>query len=103
MSAHNRDSVDRAFALLQAGRISEAVPILRNYLKGHPNDSEVLHNLGMALSDLGKLDEARRYLHRVRLLQSGSLRQQERWRSANAASGPAMLGDSRSLTRSMTA
>lgn len=62
MSSLGREPVARAFAMLQAGQLAQAVPLLRTYLASHPNDVEVLHNLGMALSDLGKLDEARRYL-----------------------------------------
>ena len=62
MSSLERDPVARALAMLQAGQLAQAVPILKTYLASHSDDVNVLHNLGMALSDLGKLEEARRYL-----------------------------------------
>jgi tetratricopeptide (TPR) repeat protein len=52
----------QALAMLQSGQLARAVPLLKTYVEAHQNDVDALHNLGMALSDLGQLDEARRYL-----------------------------------------
>ena len=62
MSSRELDPVARAFAMLESGQLAQAVSILKTYLEAHSGDADVLYNLGMALSDLGEIDEARRYL-----------------------------------------
>ena len=62
---HGRDPLGRAVSLLQGGRLQEAVPILKSYIDANPTDLEALYNLGMALSDLAQLEEARTYLERA--------------------------------------
>lgn len=51
--------------MLESGQLAQAVPILKTHLEGHSDDADALYNLGMALSDLGKIDEARHYLLRA--------------------------------------
>jgi tetratricopeptide (TPR) repeat protein len=49
---------EHAFKLLRRGDYSAAEPLLRMLLGRNPDDSEILYNLGMMLSDQGKLEEA---------------------------------------------
>jgi Flp pilus assembly protein TadD len=53
-----------AIQLLQKGKLREGVPMLEALLGLHPNDAEILLNLGMALSDLGQLERAIEMLRR---------------------------------------
>ena len=50
---------------LEKGDYAEAVRLMRMLLSQDPNNVSVLHNLGMALSNLGALDEAQRHLQHV--------------------------------------
>ena len=52
------DPLDYAVTLLQNRQHGVAVPILHALLKEDPTSAAILFNLGMAESDLGKLDEA---------------------------------------------
>ena len=52
------DPVEYAVSLLQRGQAPLAVPMLRGLVADRPDDLVVLYNLGMAESDLGRLDEA---------------------------------------------
>ena len=52
------DPFEYAVGLLQKRQHEVAVPILQGLLKSEPNHLGVLFNLGMAESDLGKLDDA---------------------------------------------
>lgn len=52
------DPFEYAVALLQKGKHTLAVPILKSILEKEPGHKGVLFNLGMAESDLGKLDDA---------------------------------------------
>ena len=48
-------SIQGAIRLLQAGRLAEGVPLLEAALLADPGNEDALYNLGMALSDLGRL------------------------------------------------
>ena len=52
------DPFEYAVGLLQKRQHKLAVPILQGLLKDEPSNPGVLFNLGMAQSDLGKLDDA---------------------------------------------
>ena len=65
MTNGGTNQVERAFRMLQAGQLESAVPILKAHVASHPDDLEALHNLGMALSDLARLDEAMEFLHKA--------------------------------------
>src|SRR5437016_557992 len=52
------DPLEFVMALLQTGRIKEAVPFLASMEKTDPDNVQVLYNLGIAYSELGQLDEA---------------------------------------------
>ncbi len=52
------DLVTGCVNLLRKGMHRSAVPLLQAILKERPDEQVVLFNLGMALSDLGQLDEA---------------------------------------------
>jgi tetratricopeptide (TPR) repeat protein len=52
------DPFEYAVELLKKRQLPLAIPILTGLLKERPDDVGVLFNLGMAESDLGKLDEA---------------------------------------------
>ncbi len=52
-------------SLLRGGELQKAVPLLEALLAANPDDADVLYNLGMALSDLGRLSEAKRFLIRA--------------------------------------
>lgn len=62
------DPVGYAVALLQRGQTSVAVPLLRGLLVEQPADPVLLYNLGMAESDLGRLDDA--VVHLAALLEA---------------------------------
>jgi tetratricopeptide (TPR) repeat protein len=57
-----KDPFDYVLDLLQHGELQEAIPILQSFLATDPNDENTLYNLGIALSDLGRIDEAKRHL-----------------------------------------
>lgn len=52
------DPAEYAVALLQRGNAPVAVPLLLGLLADRPEDPVLLYNLGMAESDLGRLDDA---------------------------------------------
>jgi tetratricopeptide (TPR) repeat protein len=52
--------------MLNRGQRAEGVILLRLLLSDQPDNPFILYNLGMALSDAGKLDEAIDYLDRLR-------------------------------------
>jgi tetratricopeptide (TPR) repeat protein len=52
------DALEFVVAMLQSGRIKEAVPYLEAMTKADPRNVQVLYNLGIAYSELGKYDEA---------------------------------------------
>ncbi|GFO53247.1 hypothetical protein GMSM_02540 [Geomonas sp. Red276] len=52
------DHRERGLVLSQQGRFAEAVPELRLALAAHPDDAELLNNLGCALAGGGAHDEA---------------------------------------------
>ena len=52
------DPLDFVMTLLQAGRITEAVPFLESMTNADPGSAQVLYNLGISYSELGQLDEA---------------------------------------------
>jgi tetratricopeptide (TPR) repeat protein len=50
---------------LQQGRRAEGIQLLEMLLSHRPDDPEVLYNLGMALSDAGRLERAEQHLRRA--------------------------------------
>ncbi len=50
---------------LEAGKHAEAIELLEKLRRYQPNDVAVLYNLGVALSDVGKLDKAEQVLGRA--------------------------------------
>jgi tetratricopeptide (TPR) repeat protein len=50
---------------LREGRTAEGIQLLRLVLSRQPDDVNVLYNLGVALSDAGRLDEAVAHLRRA--------------------------------------
>jgi tetratricopeptide (TPR) repeat protein len=56
------DPVEQAVETLKSGDYPRAVQILRVMVRIRPNDAVVRYNLGMALSDLGQLEEASQHL-----------------------------------------
>lgn len=60
-----KDPFGYVIDLLQHGEYDEAVPLLQTFLAANPDDVDTLYNLGMALSDLGDLEEAKRHLSRL--------------------------------------
>ncbi|HVO24337.1 MAG TPA: tetratricopeptide repeat protein [Candidatus Margulisiibacteriota bacterium] len=61
----SRDPLEQVIRRLRQGEYGPAVTLLRLFLSDRPNDVSLLYNLGTALSDMGLLDEAERYLRRV--------------------------------------
>lgn len=61
----SEDPFGYALRLLQRGELSGAVPLLESLLVAAPENAEVLYNLGMAYSDLGRVDEATSLLSQV--------------------------------------
>jgi tetratricopeptide (TPR) repeat protein len=59
------DLLDDAIALLGKRKYSQAIALMTLLLTARPNDVLVLYNMGMALSDSGRLDDA------IRLLKQG--------------------------------
>lgn len=62
----------RVLLLHQDGRSIEAVGPLRRALASNPNWIDCLHHLGLALSDVGQVEQAVSYLERARDLQPRS-------------------------------
>jgi Flp pilus assembly protein TadD len=63
------DIIGAAVKLLRSGNYRSGVPLLQNALANDPNNTVVLFNLGMALSDLGKMTDATTHLSRLVELQ----------------------------------
>ena len=59
------DLLDEAVARLNRGEDTEAVALLNLLKSREPENPAVFYNLGMALSDAGKLEEAERYLRQA--------------------------------------
>ena len=56
---------------LEAGRIAEAIPLLKTRLQLQPDDIESLYNLGMVYSDIQQIEEARVLLSKAIKLDPG--------------------------------
>lgn len=54
--------LDRAVEMCTARKFAEALPLLEELAGNEPKDENVLYNLGMCYSELGKLDESIRTL-----------------------------------------
>jgi Flp pilus assembly protein TadD len=66
------DIVGAAVKLLRSGNYRSGVPLMQNVLVSDPDNTVVLFNLGMALSDLGDLADAITHLNRLVELQPGN-------------------------------
>ena len=64
--ASGQDPLDKVGELLQAGRFTEAVPILATLHFNDPDDAVILYQLGVCHSALGQFDQA--VLHLEKLL-----------------------------------
>ena len=69
--ADRPDPLDVALAKLESGQHREAVRLLEVIRFQQPQRSAVFYNLGMALSDLGRLDSAVRHLRTALALSPG--------------------------------
>jgi tetratricopeptide (TPR) repeat protein len=65
------DVLDQVVAKLQRGETAGAIILLELFLADQPSSLPILYNLGMALSDAGRLDEAERHLHRALEIEPG--------------------------------
>jgi tetratricopeptide (TPR) repeat protein len=63
--AVSKNPFDYVLKLLQSGEYQKAVPLLETFLDADPDDVDTLYNLGMALSDMGRLEEAKKHLSRA--------------------------------------
>lgn len=59
------DPMDQIVGKLQRGDRAGAVTLLQLLLSDRPQDVTIFYNLGMALSDVGRLSEAEQYLRRA--------------------------------------
>jgi tetratricopeptide (TPR) repeat protein len=59
------DPMTVALRCFNSGNYPTGIAMLRSLLRQYPDDSELLYNLGMALSDVGELQESETYLRRV--------------------------------------
>lgn len=59
------DPLESVIRRLQRGECGPAVTLLRLLLSDRPDDARLLYNLGLALSDTGRLDEAEIHLRRA--------------------------------------
>lgn len=59
------NELDQIIAKLERGERAGAITLLQLLLSDRPADVSILYNLGMALSDVGRLDEAERHLRRA--------------------------------------
>jgi len=55
-------SLKPALDLCQSGRLEEAIPVFREYLRTHPRDFEALHAVGLAHFQLGQMERAQYFL-----------------------------------------
>ena len=60
--------LDKAEALINAGQIPDAVPILEKFVARKPRESRALHLVGVAKSMLGQHQQAAEFLQRARAL-----------------------------------
>jgi tetratricopeptide (TPR) repeat protein len=72
--ADYRSLMQRAVALHRAGRLSEAEANYRQLLVFHEERAELVHNLGAALAQQGKLRQARDFLTRALELETDNLK-----------------------------
>jgi Flp pilus assembly protein TadD len=59
------NELDQVIAKLERGEQASAIMLLQLLLSDRPADVSILYNLGMALSDVGRLDEAELHLRRA--------------------------------------
>jgi len=59
------DPLEQIISKLQRGETAGAITLLQLMLSDSPTSLPILYNLGMALSDVGRLEEAEQYLRRV--------------------------------------
>jgi Flp pilus assembly protein TadD len=59
------NEVDQIIAKLERGEHASAIMLLQLLLSDRPADVSILYNLGMALSDVGRLDDAELHLRRA--------------------------------------
>jgi Flp pilus assembly protein TadD len=59
------DPVEQVIGKLRRGEYSGAITLLQLFLSDRPDDVNLLYNLGMALSDVGKLAEAEEHLQHL--------------------------------------
>ena len=59
------DPLDMIVEMLEKGDYTQAIIMLKLLLSTRPDDPNILYNLGMALSDMGKLEEAVVYLNKA--------------------------------------
>lgn len=62
---HPTDALAQIVEKLKRGKYPGAITLLRLFLSALPNDANLLYNLGMALSDTGKINDAVNYLRRA--------------------------------------
>ncbi len=67
------DPLQVAVSKLESGKYDEAIRLLEHLRQLHPDNSDILRNLGMALSDKGKLDQAESYLTQAIQLRPNSI------------------------------
>lgn len=63
--AASKDTLDQAVSHLQSGDYNRGIQLLRVLLRIDQNNPAILYNLGMALSDLGQLEEAIKHLRKA--------------------------------------
>ena len=66
------DPLEQILAKLQRGENAGAITLLQLLLSDSPESFPILYNLGMALSDAGRLDEAEHHLRRALAVDPGS-------------------------------
>jgi tetratricopeptide (TPR) repeat protein len=59
------NEIDQIIGKLERGEHASAIMLLQLLLSDRPADVSILYNLGMALSDVGRLDEAEPHLRRA--------------------------------------
>jgi tetratricopeptide (TPR) repeat protein len=70
---NGRDPFDVALEKLRVGAYDDAVRLLEVLLRLHPDNVDLLYNLGMALSDMGRLERAVELLARACSLASNNV------------------------------
>jgi tetratricopeptide (TPR) repeat protein len=60
--AGGREPFEQAVGHLKSGDYNRGIQLLKMSLRLDPGNPDILYNLGMALSDLGRLDEAIKHL-----------------------------------------